>query len=121
VKEEHRKFLRTEFASECYFVTETDKVSLEILNISLKGLLATAKDGPDISLETKGKVQIRLPRTDILLEAHGRIVHKEQDKFGIFFEDIELDSMVHLRRLLELNTGNPNEIERELAFLQKYK
>jgi hypothetical protein len=33
---------------------------------------------------------------------------------GFHFTEIDADSMAHLRRLLELNTGDAGEIEREL-------
>ncbi len=46
-----------------------------------------------------------------------RVAHQEQSRVGMICEDMELDSMVDLRRLVELNTGDTTLLERELSAL----
>jgi hypothetical protein len=46
-----------------------------------------------------------------------RVAHLENTHVGLRCESIDLDSMAHLRRLLELNSGDPELVERELSAL----
>jgi hypothetical protein len=46
-------------------------------------------------------------------------VHRELNYVGFRFELIDAESMAHLRRLLELNTGQADEIGHELSFLSE--
>ncbi len=46
-----------------------------------------------------------------------RVAHQEQSRVGMICEDMELDSMVDLRRLVELSTGDTTLLERELSAL----
>ena len=65
-------------------------------------------------------LRIKLMSSDIEINTISVLVHEEGDKKGFFFREIDLDSMIHLRRLLELNVPNEGEIEKELSFLKDY-
>ena len=45
------------------------------------------------------------------------IAHRENDELGLNCKDIDVDSITHLRRLVELNLGDPELLERELSAL----
>jgi hypothetical protein len=45
------------------------------------------------------------------------IAHHENEELGLHCKDIDIDSITHLRRLIELNLGNPALLERELSAL----
>jgi len=47
----------------------------------------------------------------------GRIANQRDDMMGIVCEHIDVDSMTHLRRLVELNMGDTSLLERELHAL----
>jgi hypothetical protein len=46
-----------------------------------------------------------------------RVVHREGDDAGLRCLSIDLDSVTHLRRLVELNLGDPALLDRELSEL----
>ena len=46
-----------------------------------------------------------------------RVSHTTDDHWGLQWENISLDGLTHLRRLLELNMENPDEMHRELGEL----
>jgi len=48
---------------------------------------------------------------------HGRLTHIKGQKVGMLCDSLDLDSITHLRRLVELNAGDPDLLERELATL----
>jgi hypothetical protein len=46
-----------------------------------------------------------------------RIAHQERNRVGLNCEEMELDSMLHLLRLVGLNTGDITLLERDLLAL----
>ena len=115
----NRKFYRADFKTHGYIISKEEKIPFELINISLKGILVIADDE---SLE-KGEtydLRINLASSDIEIITTSVLVHEEGEKKGFFFREIDLDSMIHLRRLLELNIPNEGEIEKELSFLKDY-
>jgi hypothetical protein len=52
---------------------------------------------------------------DITMEV--AVAHQEDDKLGLDCKDIDVESITHLRRLVELNLGDPALLERELSAL----
>jgi hypothetical protein len=46
-----------------------------------------------------------------------RLTHDDHGHLGFVCEHIDLESIAHLRRLVELNLADHNELERELAAL----
>ena len=50
-----------------------------------------------------------------------KLVHVEGNHFGFKFEEVDINSMTHLRRFLEFNYGEPEKIKQELFFLIKRK
>jgi hypothetical protein len=47
----------------------------------------------------------------------GKISHVEADHLGIESTGIDIESITHLRRLMELNLGDSSILDRELAAL----
>jgi hypothetical protein len=41
----------------------------------------------------------------------------QKDRIGLYIEQLDLDSASHLQRLMELNLGDSDTLERELAEL----
>jgi hypothetical protein len=85
-----------------------------LLDISLKGaLIKTLTHNAPIKGQT---CRLVLPLShDEHIEMTGRIIHQEGLRIGIECQQIDVDSMTSLRRLVELNMGDPLLLERELA------
>jgi hypothetical protein len=47
----------------------------------------------------------------------GTVVHIDGQQLGLRSDSIDLDSITHLRRLVELNAGDPEMLEREISLL----
>ena len=88
----------------------------ELFDISLKGALIKMDRKIKLSLRKTGTVILKLPNSDIILEFEAKIVHKKDDFVGFRFEGADVDSITHLRRLLVLNTGDEEGIDREISF-----
>ncbi len=117
---DNRKFYRADFKTHGYVLLDSgEQIPFELVNISLKGILVVVSDSRLKKGETY-KLKIRLASSDIEIDTTSVLVHEEKEEKGFFFREIDLDSMIHLRRLLELNTPSEGEIEKELSFLKDY-
>lgn len=117
---EHRKFYRADFKTHGYILLEGgEQIPFDLKNISLKGILVNLED-ERLKKGEAYSLRIKLMSSDIEIDTTSVMVHEDDGEKGFFFREIDLDSMIHLRRLLELNTPNEGEIEKELAFLKDY-
>lgn len=55
--------------------------------------------------------------TDIVIAMAGELAHVEGDHAGVLCRSIDIESITHLRRLIEVNLGDPAASERELKAL----
>lgn len=113
---DRRQFWRATFRSSVYLVDKVGTVPAELIDISLKGALV--KVPPEWQGSVDDGCQLKLKLTEgsaIIMRA--RIAHVRGRRVGLYCESIDLDSITHLRRLVELNAGDPALLERELSAL----
>jgi hypothetical protein len=113
---ERRHFWRAAFHSSLQLVDAAGTHPAELVDISLKGALV--KVPPTWAGRTDDTCQIKLKLADdavILMRAI--VAHVEGRRVGLRCESIDIDSITHLRRLVELNAGDPALLERELSAL----
>ncbi|MGE8500140.1 MAG: PilZ domain-containing protein [Pseudomonas sp.] len=113
---DRRRFHRIAFDAPTELVQEARRWPVELHDISLKGLLVRRPEGwngdpnqPfDAIVELGGGTQVRM---EVVL------TRTQHDLLGFVCRHIDLDSISHLRRLIELNLGDESLLERELAAL----
>jgi len=86
----------------------------ELYDISLKGALIKIEKNIKPPADSISTVILKLPNSIITLEFEAKIAHQKDNFFGFRFEGTDVDSLIHLRRLLVLNTGDEEGIDREL-------
>ncbi len=114
---DRRHFLR--FAMDAQVRIENDAGAYEakLVDISLNGaLIATPPGCPCRNCDT-ARLTISLPDSDVVINMEGRVVHRGTDLLGYHCEHIDLASISHLKRLIELNLGDEGQLERELSEL----
>lgn len=114
--QDRRQFWRAVFQSTVRLTTDAGTVDAVLLDISLKGALV------EVPRRWSGKggdaCQLKLHLAEgVIIAMWGKIAHVEGDFVGVRCETIDLDSITHLRRLVELNSGDPELLERELQTL----
>lgn len=114
---EKRHFTRTGFITDGTIRIGSRSVPFTLIDVSLKGALIEPNEPQAVPGDSDCELAIRLPGSSITITALGICVHSEARHRGIRFTSIDADSMTHLRRLLELNTGRGDRITRELSFL----
>ncbi len=113
---EHRAFWRAPFHAAVQLVDATGTWEGELLDICLKGaLLNMSVDWPGV---LGAKCQLRLDLGQgVTIMMRATVAHLEGTKMGLRCDNLSLDSITHLRRLVELNSGDPKLLERELSAL----
>jgi hypothetical protein len=85
-------------------------------DISLKGALLEM--GDDWQGRTGDRCQLHLQLSaDVAIDMKGTVVHVDGRRMGLRCDEIDIDSITALRRLVELNAGDSDILERELSAL----
>lgn len=114
--QERRHFSRIEFDGHCTINFQQSTYQAELIDICLTGALIHSSEAFSIEEGADAGISIILG-SDTRIELLALLVKKENDLFHFQLENIDLESIGHLRRLLELNLGDARLIERELHHL----
>ena len=109
-----RLYGRVSFATEAHLELSGKRVEGHLLDISLNGALVQLETPLEVKEGSPCHLVIDLSGSDISLDFNAEAVHFHDDCIGFKFTSSDPDSFAHLRRLLELNTGDPERVEREL-------
>ncbi len=113
---DRRRFKRIAFNARTELHQQARTWSVQLLDLSLKGLLIQRPQPWQGDPGEAFDVDIHLaPDTPVHMRV--RLAHDDHGQLGFVCEHIDLASISHLRRLVELNLGDPQELERELGAL----
>ena len=113
---ERRHYQRIPFIAEVLMSSNSQQWSSSLEDISLKGMLIASPD--DIEPDNEQVYDIELVLGEgATITMGAKISHTTDNHWGLQWENIELEGLTHLRRLLELNLADPAEMDRELAEL----
>ncbi len=87
-----------------------------LIDISLRGALIETPVGWPRDATT-GSLEVRLEHSPVAIRMTVLPAHQSGNRTGLQCVTIDVDSMTHLRRLMELNLGDPDLVERELTAL----
>ncbi len=118
---ERRKFSRIIFSGHCTLSEEisgeTKTWQTDLLDISLNGALVHRPELWHDKVDTPVQLNLHLEGSDIVLEIGGIICHQEEGLLGIKFLTLSLESISHLKRLIQLNLADENLLHREMSQL----
>lgn len=115
--EDKRKFSRVGFDAEVHIANAEGSWYSHLIDISLQGALLSRPDNWNGKIDEHFLIEITLENSDIHIRMETSVAHIEGDHVGLKCENIDLDSITHLRKLVELNLGDPELVNRELAAL----
>lgn len=115
--ENRRRFSRIHFVTDASLQTGGSHYDAHVLDLSLKGILLHVSNISNPVLNSEAMIEFRLQGSDIVLQFRGILAHREDDRLGYRFAEMDLDSMSHLRKLLEYNLGEPAQLKREVEAL----
>ncbi len=117
--EERRNHSRIAFHTAARLVFPERTIDVVVLDLSLKGALIRLPADTPIECGAICILHVQLNENDLSaqISMETRVAHGEGRYAGLLCLTIDIDSVTHLRRLVELNLGNPHLLERELSAL----
>lgn len=113
---ERRTYSRVPFSAEIVMQSGHEEWSCNLIDISLKGMLV--EPPTDLNIDTSKPCAVALfLGDDASIHARVKITHIDNGHWGLEWLHIDVDSLKHLRRLLELNLKDSNLLNRELSEL----
>lgn len=85
----------------------------ELVDLALQGALFKTEQDLPLEIGNQCQMTIVLPSSDLTMEFTGELIHHRGQFYGFIFVSEDVVTMGHLRRLLELNFGNGDEVDRE--------
>jgi hypothetical protein len=113
---ERRRFTRIPFDAECELHSDKGSAVVQLVDISLRGALVESNRPLPVEMDDAVKLHLYLAN-DILIEIPAILTHAQPPQYGFTAGEMEIDSITHLRRLVELNLGDEALLERELEQL----
>jgi hypothetical protein len=113
---ERRRFQRIAFDASAKIIQGRHTWPVKLHDISFKGLLTDRPLNWANDSDPRYLVRIELDRT-IQVTMQVELAHSTEQMLGFICCHIDLDSMCHLRRLMEFNLADEQLLERELSAL----
>ena len=115
IMEQRRKYSRIEFDAECSLVVEGQVRETHLVDISMKGALVERPEAWEHKPSRKCHLRLKLGEGGITLIMEMEEARIIEGHLGLVCVSIDGESATHLRRLLELNFGDAELVERELV------
>jgi hypothetical protein len=112
-----RQFVRVPFEADVQLQLSDQTFTVHLLDIALKGALLECKVDHVFKLDEKCRLVLPMAEDGSGIVMSGRIAHLDGEQIGMACNDIDVTSLTRLRRLIELNSGDPSLMNRELMHL----
>src|SRR5690606_2805370 len=116
----NRRFSRVSFKGLAHLDIGSHSLTTEVLDLSLQGALIKKPEQWPPSLPKLMQLRIQLNDLPVELTMKVSIAHDSATVVGLHCEKIDIESVSHLRRLLELNLGDAELLSRELSELSEH-
>ncbi len=116
---EKRKTSRVEFDIKAVIQYNGSTIEGEVRDLSLQGMFFETEQ--NIPLGTRLTVDISLQgsTSDLVLKVMGTVVRHETGGIAIHFEEMDLDSFIHIRNIVAYNEGDGDKVREEFASMVK--
>lgn len=111
-----RQFWRAHFHSPVQLAAHGQVTEADLYDISLKGALLKVPEGWPGKVGDHCQLRLNLA-ADATIRMGATIAHIAGCRVGLHCDNIDVDSVTHLRRLVALNSGDPQLLNRELTAL----
>lgn len=116
-QQERRQFSRILFNAECTLSQEGIEWSTGVQDISLKGVLIRKPEGFSMGENKEFDAHIKLAGDEQSINMTLHFTNEHDNAIGFACTHIDLESMTHLKRLVELNLADEALLHRELSAL----
>jgi len=115
INTEKRRFSRIAFDAPVTLHDDSNQWKSKLLDISLKGVLILKPDNWNQNDDECFKLSIQLDNNGSEIDMDVKLTHTEDERLGFHCVNIDLDSVTTLKRLVELNLGDEQLLDREIS------
>jgi hypothetical protein len=112
----YRRFLRSVFQAPARLTLAGYMREVQVLDVSLKGALVDMGMALPCPVGARGRLRLLLSSTTFIAMDVG-VTRVQGSRLGLQCLHIDLDSVTHLRQLIERNSQDPTLLARELSVL----
>jgi len=113
---DNRYYSRISFVAEAEVFVDAMCHSAKMLDLSLRGILLDIQSAEAVDIGLSYPIKIHLPSSDTILRFDAEVVHKNDTYAGFKFLSLDVESMTHLRKILDFNTGDHAKSSSEMEF-----
>ena len=115
--ENKRKFTRVLFLIDASSTIEGERYEVSLHDLSLNGALVAVANKAESLIGKSGLLEFCLLEDAAKVSMNVAVIHEQDSVTGLKCESIDIDSVTHLRRLVELNMGDDKQLHKELKQL----
>ena len=121
VDNERRQYFRVNFDSVATLLTEQQSFDCQIIDLSIHGVLLRlhgvhyAKPDAEYTLKIPLNNTNEHPELNIAMQL--TLARQKPENMAFRCANLDLDSITHLRKIVELNSGDPKVLERDMQTL----
>lgn len=114
---EKRRYSRAHFDCNVTLINPTAQWQCRLIDISLKGALVERPGGWEGNIGDQYTLELPPGNTEVVIRMTVIIARTDHDHIGFYCKNIDFDSIIHLKRLIEINIGDAGLVNRELSAL----
>ncbi len=117
MNQERRNFNRVNFKSEATLESSGHLIKCSVIDLSLHGALINLPEPIALKVGQACQLNLQLDDAEHVITMQLELTHQENSHLGLVCTNIDLESITHLRRLVELNLGDSKLLERDFSAL----
>ncbi len=117
MSQERRQFNRVAFDSRGHLCVGARQYECAVKDLSIHGALIELREATEFLADDEIQLRILLGDATPEITMELRFIERQEDLLRFRCTHIDLDSITHLRRLIELNLGDATLLERDFAAL----
>lgn len=119
MSDERRYFSRIPFPANAHVLTADGDLYLNcrVIDVSLNGLLIARPSNWAGRVANTFTVDLLLEGAQVIIKMQAEMAHMDPQTIGFHCKLIDIDSITHLKRLVELNLADESILHRELSAL----
>jgi len=114
---ERRQYQRVNFNATAKLTKDEQSFGCQIVDLSIHGVLLRPHGVIRSKVGAIYQLEIPLSDDENSIKMTLKLTHQHPKNIGFVCQQIDLDSITHLRKVVELNTGDSEILERDLATL----
>jgi len=119
--DDKRKFSRVPFVVKAQIDWRGKVLTGEVSNLSLRGMFAHVPEPIPVGEKLASTLELTGDSSDLKVTIVAKVVRADAKGIGLEFEQMDLDSFIHLRNIVAYNSGDADLIDQEFTNFIKHR